>query len=190
MLVMVWASNSVRQNGDEMTRRGLRGRCEALARTVPIPDPFDVSTLIAEVSRLRGRPIQLLPFPLPAGAPCGVCIATDQADYIVVTDAATGTQRDHIALHELAHLLLEHSLQALTDGQATRRILPHLDPTVVRTMFARTNYSTTQEREAETLASLIRRRAGLWRPEEPARPATGSGAAVLARIEDCLRYKR
>src|SRR5438552_2128284 len=127
MLVAVWSDSPARGDG-VMAHRTIRERCEALARTVPVPSPFSVRTLLREVGAARGRPIHLLPFPLPAGAPCGVCIATDTADYIVVTDAATGAQRDHIALHELAHLLLAHSLETLTDAQATRRILPHLDP--------------------------------------------------------------
>jgi hypothetical protein len=169
-----------------MAHRTIRERCEALARTVPLPSPFSVRALLHQVGIDQGRPIHLLPFPLPAGAPCGVCIATDAADYIVVTDAAVGAQADHIALHELAHLLLAHSLKTLVDPEATRRILPHLDPDMVRNMFARTNYSTEQEREAEILASLIRRRAGLWPPSEPAGPAEEIVGDALARVERSL----
>lgn len=163
-----------------MTLRKVRARCEAIVAGIDVPTPFDLGAVVTQLSADRGRPIHLMPFPLPAGAPCGVCVATDTADYIVVTDAAVGTQRDHIALHELAHLLLEHSLHALTDPDASRTLLPHLDPAVVRRMYARTNYSTRQEAEAELLASLIRRKGGLWlaRTPEPAGPAGPADAAV------------
>ena len=156
-----------------MTIRQVRQRCERLARGIDLPAPFDLDTFVAQLAARRGRPIHLIPFELPPGAPGGLCLSTDAADYVVVTSAATGAQRVHIALHELAHLLLEHQLHLVDGAGDGPPLFRHLDPAVVRAMFARTNYSSRQEQEAEVLASLLGQRAGLWRPaprQEPDDP--------------------
>ncbi|WP_460916702.1 hypothetical protein [Plantactinospora veratri] len=110
-----------------MTLRQVRRRCEQLARGIRVPDPFDLDTFIGDFGADRGRPVHLIAFDLPPGAPCGLCVSTDAADYLVVTSAATGVQRVHIALHELAHLLLEHRLHLLDDVRGSRQLFRHLD---------------------------------------------------------------
>ncbi|HEY0697077.1 MAG TPA: hypothetical protein VGD43_04635 [Micromonospora sp.] len=149
----------------------LRRRCERVARTVRVPQPFDVGEFLDLLGTERGRPVHLIPFDLPAGAPCGLCVCTPVADYVVVTAAASGAQRDHIVLHETAHLLLRHSSRLLAGDCSDGQLFRHLDLRVVEAMFARTNYDDVDEREAETLASLLGQRAGLWRPQAVHRPA-------------------
>ncbi|GAB1644376.1 hypothetical protein [Krasilnikovia sp. MM14-A1259] len=149
-----------------MSLRQVRRRCEQLARSIDVPDPFDIEALLADLGTRRGRPIVLLPFALPAGAPSGLCVAAGSADYLVVTESATGPQRDHIVLHELAHLLLGHQLQAL-DPDADVQLFRHLDPAVIRAMLGRTTYSTIEEQEAEILASLLGQRAHPWAAPAP-----------------------
>ncbi|MEN3611833.1 hypothetical protein [Plantactinospora sp. ZYX-F-223] len=167
-----------------MTLRQVRRRCEQIARGIRVPDPFDLDTFISDFGADRGRPVHLIAFDLPPGAPCGLCVSTDAADYLVVTSAATGVQRVHIALHELAHLLLEHRLHLVDEVQGSRQLFRHLDPGVVRAMFARTNYSSQEEQEAETLASLLGQRAGLWRPPAPRTPSD----PVVERLGQSLEH--
>lgn len=152
-----------------MTRQEVRRRCEALAQAMTIPEPFDLPAFLGNIGADRGRRIQVVPFLLPPGAPRGVCVAGDAADYIVVDAATTGNQRTHIVLHEVSHLLLRHELRVV---DCLRHLFKHLDLDVLqaRLAHARTNYSTVEEREAETLASLLGQRAHLWRPQ--ATPAT------------------
>ncbi|AVT31850.1 hypothetical protein C6361_22935 [Plantactinospora sp. BC1] len=184
MRVAIWRQHAARRNGGPMTLRQVRRRCEQLARGIRVPDPFDLDTFIGDFGADRGRPVHLIAFDLPPGAPCGLCVSTDAADYLVVTSAATGVQRVHIALHELAHLLLEHRLHLLDDVQGSRQLFRHLDPGVVRAMFARTNYSSQEEQEAETLASLLGQRAGLWRPPAPRAPSD----PVVERLGQSLEH--
>src|SRR3954469_13332158 len=164
MQIGVWGGFAARGELESMTLRQVRRRCEQLARGIRVCDPFDIQIFIDQISADRGRPMYLMPFELPPGAPCGLCVSTDAADYVVVTSAATGAQRDHIVLHEVAHLLLEHRLHVIDEADGSRQLFRHLDPSVIRAMFARTNYTTVEEQEAETLASLLGQRAGLWRP--------------------------
>jgi hypothetical protein len=142
-----------------MFSRSLRRRCAAIARTLSVPEPFELDAFLDALARTRGRPIRLVSVELPAGAPCGLCVSTDAADYIAVTSSAGGSQRDHIALHEVAHLLLDH--------QVRMELFQHLDPGTVRAVHARTCYDTLAEREAETLASLIGQRARRPHPSGP-----------------------
>ncbi|MDT3397705.1 hypothetical protein RKE29_13775 [Streptomyces sp. B1866] len=90
------------------TRR--RTRCEAVADTLDIPRPFDLDTLCDRVAARRGRPLRLVPLEgaPDASMPCGVWVATREADLIFYEPATSALHKLHIVLHELAHLLLGH----------------------------------------------------------------------------------
>ncbi|AXB42862.1 hypothetical protein [Amycolatopsis albispora] len=130
----------------------LARRHAALLRDLPLPVPFDVHALCEQVAARRGRPIRLLPMSGLTGV-CGLWIATDHTDLIFHESETTPPHREHIILHELAHVLCDHHPAA---GQA---LLPGLDPAMVRRVLGRAGYSSAEEREAELLASLIRQRA-------------------------------
>lgn len=68
-------------------------------------------------------------------------------------------------------------------GAALARLVPDLDPRTVQTMLGRVSYTTTQEREAEMLASLIRARAA-----EPVAPSDLPGR-TLSRVADVLKFR-
>jgi hypothetical protein len=93
---------------DGRHRRRLARRLRSLR--VPIPAPFTVERLCANLARSRGRPIHLLPWDTTGAAvPCGLWVSTERADYVVYERAAAPILRQHIVLHELAHLMLGHS---------------------------------------------------------------------------------
>jgi len=137
-----------------LRRWRLRRRCLARLRALPLPAPFDVHVLCDQVAARRGRPIRLIPAAGLTGV-CGLWIATDTADLICYESDTTRPHQDHIILHEVSHLLCAHYPVELPTGT----LLPDLDPAVVRAVLGRAGYSTDEEREAETLASLIRQRA-------------------------------
>ncbi|MCM4083920.1 ImmA/IrrE family metallo-endopeptidase [Paractinoplanes hotanensis] len=144
------------------TARKIRQHCEQIARGIVVPKPFELDLFVREVGASRRRTIETMAFSMPAGAPRGVCVATDTRDYIIVDEAAAGSQRAHIILHEISHLLLGHQLR-VTDF--LDQLFVHLNMGVIqdRRVIARTTYNTTDEREAEILASILGHRAGLWR---------------------------
>ncbi|WP_433606484.1 hypothetical protein ACQP2P_30160 [Dactylosporangium sp. CA-139114] len=157
-----------------MTLRSIRRRCRTIVRGLSVPEPFNLDAFLAVLAEQRGRPMHLLALDLPVGAPCGLCIATDTTDYIAVTKIATGPQRDHIALHEVAHLLLGHRLQLGGDDEVPA-LFRHIDPRIIERVFARTTYSTLAEQEAEVLASLLGQRISQVRrtPPVPDDPIVG-----------------
>lgn len=166
-----------------MTLREVRRRCEHIAATLKVPRPFDLDSFLGRLGADRGRPVQLLRFAFPPGAPCGLLLATDTGDYVVVSDAIRGVQAEHVALHEVSHLLCGHDRHTL-DEATLGRLLPHLAPDTVRTMMSRAGYSTIQDQEAEVLASLLRQRAGLWASPVP----STSPDPVVRRLGSSLEH--
>lgn len=156
-----------------MRLRRLRKECDARLSGLAIPRPFDVDAFCTEVARRRGRPLHVheLPPGDSASLPCGVWIATDQADHIFHIAGGSRLHRDHIVLHELGHMLFDHAVTdpSDVDDPAGLALLPDLDPAMIRRVLRRGGYSTAQEQAAEMIASLILQRAA--RPAQPA--ATG-----------------
>ncbi|MCZ7416139.1 MULTISPECIES: ParH-like protein [unclassified Streptomyces] len=139
--------------------RRLWRRAGRIADSLPLPSPFDATAFIASVAERRGRPIEILPVPLPHTGPCGLLATTSGTDYILCTRDTTALHREHILLHEAAHLLFGHDRQTDADAGTLGVLIPHLPPTLVRQVLGRTCYGEPHEQEAEVLASLLRYRA-------------------------------
>ncbi|MET0135537.1 MAG: hypothetical protein ABW215_18310 [Kibdelosporangium sp.] len=120
-----------------------------------IPRPFDLVTFCAHVEKLRGRRLVLKPMPgLSAAAPCGMWLSLAETDFVLFEPNTSQLHSEHIILHELAHMLCDHRLTM--DSSVLARLLPSIDPAIVKRVLGRVNYATEQEQEAEMLASLIR----------------------------------
>jgi hypothetical protein len=148
-----------------MSTRQIRKRCQALVTALNLPRPFSVEALIQDLSILRGRSIQLHSLPSGVAAhACGLWIATDTADEIYVEDRTTQFHREHIALHEVGHILLDHGANDRESNDSLAKLLPDLSSELINRLLARANYSTEQEQEAELVASLICAAAGAVAP--------------------------
>jgi hypothetical protein len=149
----------------------LRRRCERRLRDVRIPQPFDLDAFCREVEDRRGRPLlRRAVTGLHSHAPCGLWVGTPEADHVFYDPGTSPLHAEHIVLHELAHILSDHTLDG-GDGPLTR-LFPDLDPATITRVLGRVGYSTVQEREAEMMASLIRGRS--------ARPQTTMGRVAQA----------
>ncbi|MFI6041182.1 hypothetical protein ACIA8C_06080 [Nocardia sp. NPDC051321] len=136
--------------------RELRRRLRRLLVELDIQPPLDVATLCRRVGEQRGKPIQLVAHPIPIPGPFGAWIATATVDYILYQQETTKAHQDHIVLHELGHLLAGHHSDEQDDSLMTE-LFPFsgLSPDDVRTVLRRTCYDTVEEREAETVATII-----------------------------------
>jgi hypothetical protein len=141
-----------------MPDSGGKGRHAAIARELDIPAPFDLAEFAARLARRRNRPIRLHPFTSVPGMPCGLWISTADADHVYYEQGTTPFHATLIALHEIAHILLGHHGPAAWQDLA-RHIAPGIHPSLARHILGRSAYTTPEEREAETLASLILERA-------------------------------
>ncbi|RSM89592.1 ImmA/IrrE family metallo-endopeptidase [Kibdelosporangium aridum] len=161
-----------------MTRgnlREMRRRCEATARALPLPQPFDARALCERVAQQRGRPITLTPMNCGDSGVLGLWVAAKNADMIFYEASTTPPHQEHIILHELSHVLCDHYPARLSDNEMLRLLMPNLNPSMVRRILGRTSYDAAEEQEAELLASLIRQRA-----QREAMP--GHGTDVAGRI--------
>jgi hypothetical protein len=136
----------------------LRRRCAGRLRGLEIPVPFDLDVLTKRIAARRGRPIKLMPMAGLTGI-CGLWVSTESVDLIFYEQETTPPHREHIVLHELAHVLCDHYPVSLSLAEQAKLLLPNLDPTLVERVLGRAGYSTDEEREAEMLATLIRHRA-------------------------------
>jgi hypothetical protein len=152
---------------------------------MPLPDPFDLAELCQMVSAQRGRPLQVRGIPGPAthGRPCGIWIATAEGDWIFVDQDTSPLHRQHIVVHELAHMLCSHAAAVLPENSMIAQLFPALSPAMVKTVLSRASYHSEHEREAEMLASLILARtqpAGT--PLMPVKETSESEMLILRRV--------
>jgi hypothetical protein len=166
-----------------------RRRCRALLKQLSLPDPFDLAELCQMVSAQRGRPLHVRGIPGPAGRarPSGIWIATAEDDWIFVGQATSPLHRQHIVLHELAHMLCRHTSADLPENSMVTRLFPDLSPAMVTTVLGRASYASDCEREAETLASMILAGAQpAGTPDMPVRDMSGAEAVILRRAGRAL----
>jgi hypothetical protein len=138
-----------------MRGAGGKGRHAAIVQDLDIPRPFDLGEFVARLARQRDRPIRLCPFRAAPGVPCGLWIATADADYVYHKEGTTPFHATYITMHELAHMLLGHQNGTEVWKKLVSLLAPDVNPELVQLILGRTAYSTAEEREAETLASLI-----------------------------------
>jgi hypothetical protein len=130
-------------------------RWRRVVRQLSIPEPFDLAEMLRRLAERRGRPIRLQLVDMADDSPCGVWVALADTDYIFIERRTSSLHQHHIGLHEVAHMLLEHTGGELLSDDLLRRLFPDLDPTVVRSALGRTGYTAKQERDAEKVAFRI-----------------------------------
>ena len=161
-----------------MNTRALRRRCTTWLTDLPLPIPFDLQALCDTLAARRGRPIRLYSAPL-RGIGSGLWLATADKDCIFFERETSPLHQQHIILHELGHLIGGHRPCVLAGHQVPGGVLTGLDGTRVQAMLSRTGYATTEEQEAEMVATLFLERIAAMptgartpRVVVPATPAT------------------
>jgi hypothetical protein len=165
-----------------MKRSRLRRRYHDILDTVGVPAPFDLDDFCSRVAAFRGRDLKLHPMNV-ASVPglCGLYIELDATDHVFFPADTSPMHRQHIVVHELAHLLCGHrpseSATHLPDA-VLAELFPTLDRELVRSVLARSRYSSPAEEEAEGIASWILQHADVRTRTSP--------DPVEARIESAL----
>jgi hypothetical protein len=167
--------------------RDLRHRCEAVVRTldqrIGISMPWDLNTFLDRLEQDRGRPIELVPFSATVpGALRGMWVGTDSVDLIYHEEATSLLHQDHIILHEIGHMVCNHTGANLSNAKQVRDLLrTEAVRGHVETVLGRGAYTAVEEQEAELVATLILERAA--RPPRPVLPPSPEAAATQQRIE-------
>ncbi|MFD8630737.1 toxin [Streptomyces sp. NPDC059533] len=149
-----------------MSLRELRKECEAGLADLPIPAPFTIEGLVANMEAARGRTIVLRELPerlARVNAACGLRLKSGTTGYVLYRRRPTEYQTQHVILHELCHEWFDHGTGM--DADRLRALLPMFDTSLINrvlssdTVQARAQYDTHDERVAEFGASLIPRMA-------------------------------
>ncbi len=136
----------------------LRNWCEEQIDLLLLPHRFSTRELCEAISDRRGKPIVLKPLNTlgAVDAPCGIRIETSSVDLLFYEEGTSVHHQRHILTHELCHVYCDHPGSLEVDTRTARAL--GVDPTLVMRMSGRTRYSTPEERQAETMASVVRRR--------------------------------
>ncbi|MER6478250.1 hypothetical protein ACFFSH_38845 [Streptomyces filamentosus] len=122
----------------------------------------DLAGVVSFIEEKRGRRIVVRRIPLPPEV-SAFCVQGMEFDIVVVDSSAGELMQTHATLHELYHLWEEHPAEdgdhdLKMDEETVRLLLPGLRPEAVLRILARSHYSKTVERGAETFATIMLQR--------------------------------
>jgi hypothetical protein len=143
--------------------------------------------MCARLAAHRGRQIYLMAYPIPAPGPFGIWLATSRADHIVYQEQTSRPHQAHIILHELGHLIADHRSDE-QDDDMLQMIYPDIDPDVVRRALRRTSYDNAQEREAETVATIILQWASVLDPLSSRLSPSRAGQRLQSGLGDRMGW--
>ncbi|MFI7102813.1 hypothetical protein ACIBK8_26045 [Streptomyces sp. NPDC050161] len=145
-----------------MRRRDTTRRdCRRFVRDLNLPQAACIRDLLPAIEERSGHPIRVAPAPVDSvQGVCGMWIRTVEGiDYVFVHRKTSRAHQDHILAHELAHILCAHHESLDTPGSKplTDRLITTLDPSAVKMMLGRSDYTYQDEREAELIGSYLQR---------------------------------
>ncbi|BDH07166.1 hypothetical protein HEK131_43930 [Streptomyces seoulensis] len=161
-----------------------RRRQGDLLAELDLPHVTNIRDLRNEVARRAGRTVVLEPRE-QAPSVCGACAVTQSAIYVFYDPRTSPMHQDHIIAHEFSHLLLGHHEDRPISALASS-LITTMDPAVVQMMLGRTKYDDAEERETESLASLLQRQIIDW----SLRSDDSSGDDVQDRVTHTLLRRR
>ncbi|MEE4543676.1 regulator component [Streptomyces sp. V4-01] len=151
----------------------LRKRCEDQVDLLRLPHRFSTRDLREAITVLRGKPIVLKSLDTlgAVDAPCGIRVETPTVDLVFYEEGTSVNHQRHILTHELCHVYCDHPGSLEVDADTAHAL--GVNPTLVMRMSGRTSYSTADELEAETMATIIRQR--IYREREAPSCQLGRG---------------
>ncbi|RJQ75638.1 hypothetical protein D5S17_19660 [Pseudonocardiaceae bacterium YIM PH 21723] len=128
-----------------------------MLREIGVVRPFSIERFCDRLEDLRGRPLQLHPRPVELAAlPCGLYIRTTEVDHIFYDPDTSHMHQEHVILHELGHMLFDHSLDQPLDSLLNGHLANAQDfGGSPQQAGIATGYSDDQERAAEVFATVV-----------------------------------
>lgn len=137
----------------------LQRKCQKILDELQAPQANSFEEICDWAQGLRGRPLilQILPEQAAVAGACGLWLGADDADYVFFEPHTARLHQEHIILHEIGHMLADHHRADASDPEdLARQLLDGLEPRLVKRLMARTSYTTSEEQEAEMIASLLK----------------------------------
>ncbi|MEU9193008.1 toxin [Streptomyces hundungensis] len=120
-----------------MSMRELRKECEAGLADLPIPAPFSIPGLVANMEAARGRTIVLHELPdrlARVNAACGLRLKSGGTSFVLYRRRPTAYQTQHVILHELCHEWFDHGTTLNADQ--LRQLLPVFNASLIKRVLA------------------------------------------------------
>ncbi|WP_438297030.1 toxin [Streptomyces sp. HUAS TT7] len=120
-----------------MSMRELRRECEAGLADLPIPAPFSIPGLVANMEEARGRTIVLHELPdrlARVNAACGLRLKSGGTSFVLYRKRPTLYQTQHVILHELCHEWFDHGTTLSADQ--LRQLLPVFNTSLINRVLA------------------------------------------------------
>ncbi|KOU51909.1 hypothetical protein [Streptomyces sp. WM6378] len=120
-----------------MSMRELRRECEAGLADLPIPAPFSIPGLVANMEEARGRTIVLHELPdrlARVNAACGLRLKSGGTSFVLYRKRPTLYQTQHVILHELCHEWFDHGTTLNADQ--LRQLLPVFNTSLINRVLA------------------------------------------------------
>ncbi|WP_146017493.1 hypothetical protein [Verrucosispora sp. ts21] len=120
-----------------------------------LPMPLTVQALVATLETVRHRRIQFVAMSVEQTGPCGLWVATAEADYVLYGRDSPPILRLQTILHELMHIALRHAGHAAL-SRGTGQVGGFGDtPTEVVLARSTSAFGEQQEHDAELLATYL-----------------------------------
>lgn len=170
---------------------GTSDRCLHFVTGLELPAVRSVRDLVPYAEERIGHPIRLQPAEVGEAVPCGMWISTATVSYLFYDPETSPAHQDHIIAHELAHALMGHRGSTVLPTPDGGGLLSLLDPEFIQavlggsseiTALGRTDYTETDEFDAEMVGSLLQQHAIAYRPP--------SGSEETDRIARTLLRRR
>lgn len=142
-------------------RRDLQRSCAARIAALDLPTPLQLPVLKQRLEKQRGREIWVLPDKgeLPPEI-TGLWLGASTRDYVYFRQGLLGCRLDNTLLHEFAHMICKHRSANVAEQDWLRTRAPKLTAVGnIEHMCMRRDYASSDEQEAELMASLILARA-------------------------------
>ncbi|MEH1124809.1 hypothetical protein [Micromonospora sp. CPCC 206061] len=186
-------------NDDEELRRECVGRLDEIADLIPAP--WSIDEFLENLAERRQRRIILKSFRPDPDAPCGIYMATDDADHLVYPKTYP-YHRDHVLGHEIAHMIMDSDQAdashpgarkpagagSTVDPAYARLLFPDVPPHLIKALLGRHGYSTRRERRAELFAELLLQRVRDRQAAAAARTLTAAQQEIAARLSRALEH--
>ncbi|MEV0966260.1 hypothetical protein AB0J25_27390 [Streptomyces sp. NPDC049910] len=92
-------------------------------------------------------------------------MSTKTEDFILFEQRLSPIHGRQVILHELGHGVCDHDATLVISPDASRLLLPSLNPEMVRRALGREHSQTEAEIEAEYIGSLLSHHVNSWAPE-------------------------
>jgi hypothetical protein len=127
-----------------------------------LPDTFTIDQLHRCVERERGRPIHLIPRPMPPEGPHGMWVMGRTDDYVFFDQVAPPVRKLQIIGHEFGHIIFNDEGSASQLADLTDPLLPKGVPDAVTDVGAlalsactRTVYDDMIEQRCEWFGTVV-----------------------------------